>query len=54
MERSRDLIGVNIPAFGWKGSGILQTLRIEVKNKYIKYFLEKKNRRNNDGVELTR
>jgi len=26
MERSRDLIGVNIPAFGWKGSGTMQIL----------------------------
>jgi len=26
MERSCDLIGVNIPAFGWKGSGTMHTL----------------------------
>jgi len=26
LERSRELIGVNIPTFGWKGSGTIQTL----------------------------
>jgi len=26
MERSRDLIGVTVPAFGWNGSGTMETL----------------------------
>jgi hypothetical protein len=26
IERRRDLIGVNIAAFGWRGSGTMKTL----------------------------
>jgi len=26
IERSSDVIGANIPAFGWNGSGTMQTL----------------------------